>query len=87
VAPHLGQIAPVIHPSQLEQAIVIDLAGNIVERVAQEVHIAALPEHAGEDFGDRLIQARMIVGDDELDARAVPIPAGEPYRSGSRSRR
>lgn len=67
IAPYLREIAPVIHPAELEQAIVVDLVEHIVERVAQEVHITALPGHAGENLADYLFN-RMIVGDDELDA-------------------
>ena len=54
VAPHLGDIAPVVDPAQLLQAIVVDLARQVVERVAQEVHVAALPRRLRQHLADRL---------------------------------
>jgi len=42
IAPDLREIAPIKHPAQLQQAVVADLAGNVIERVPEEVHIAAL---------------------------------------------
>src|SRR6202040_3961263 len=41
--------------------------GDIVEGVAQEVDVATLPDGLRQDLADRLLQPRMIVGDDELD--------------------
>jgi nitrate reductase alpha subunit len=62
-------------PARLLQAIVIDLARDVVEGVSEEVHgvseevhIAALPGRFRQDFADRLLEARMVVADDELDA-------------------
>src|SRR5579884_449342 len=73
VAPHLGNVAPVVEPAQLLQAIVVHLARHVVERVAQEMHGAALPGGLRENLADRRLQTLVIVGDDELDA-------GEPTR-------
>ena len=42
IAARLGEIAPVVEPAQLLQAVVVDLARHVVERVAQEMHVAAL---------------------------------------------
>lgn len=42
IAPYLREVAPVVHPSELEQAIVIDLPGDIVEGLAQEVRIGGV---------------------------------------------
>jgi len=44
VAPDLGQVAPVIEPAELLQAVVIDLARNVVEGIPQEEDVAALPK-------------------------------------------
>jgi hypothetical protein len=43
VAPRFGGVAPIVKSPALAQAIVVDLARHVVERVAQEVHVAALP--------------------------------------------
>ena len=67
VAPHLGNLAPIVKPAQLSQTVVVHPARHIVERVAQEVHIAALPGRLGQDLADRLLEAGMIVADDKLD--------------------
>ncbi|WOH63890.1 hypothetical protein [Bradyrhizobium sp. BWA-3-5] len=36
VAPHLGKITAVVHPSPFQQAVVIDLARHTVERFREE---------------------------------------------------
>ena len=43
IPPGLGEIAPVVQPAELAQAVVVDLARHVVERIAQEVHVTALP--------------------------------------------
>jgi hypothetical protein len=68
VAPGLAEIASVVQPPEFPQAVVVDLAWHVVERVAQEVHVTALPSGLGQDFDDRLLEAGMIVRDHELDA-------------------
>jgi hypothetical protein len=67
------QIAPVVDPAQLLQAIVIGFAWQVVERVPQEMHVAALPGRFGKHFADGLLQTGMIVGNDELDARQTTL--------------
>ena len=68
IAPGFGEITAVVQPAQLAQAVVVDLAGHIVERVAQEVHVTALPCGLRQDLDDRLAEPGMVVGDHELDA-------------------
>ncbi len=67
VAANLDELAPIPRvrpkagprtgsdPAQLLQAIVGQLARQMVERVAQEMDITALPGSAGQDFADRLL--------------------------------
>jgi hypothetical protein len=51
------------------QAIVIDLAQHVVERVPEEMHIAALPRRLRQHLANRHLQPRMVVvGDAKLDA-------------------
>jgi hypothetical protein len=53
IAPCLGEVAPVVQPAQLPQAIVVNLARHLVERIAQEVYVTALPAAAdGQPLGD-----------------------------------
>jgi hypothetical protein len=35
IAPDLREIAPIIHPAQLQQAVVVDRAGNVIECVPE----------------------------------------------------
>ncbi len=70
-----GQIAaglldgsPVIEPAQLLQAVVVGLAREMVQGVAQEVHVASLHGRLRENLADGCAKAGVIVGDDELDA-------------------
>src|ERR1700756_1032813 len=53
-------------PAQLLQAVVVDLAWDIVEGVPEEVDVTALPDRLRQDLADRLLQPRMVVGDHEL---------------------
>ena len=41
------------------------------------MHVATLPGRLGKDFGDRLLETRVIVGDDELDARQAALLEAE----------
>jgi hypothetical protein len=43
VAPRFDGVAPIVKSPALAQAIAVDLARHLVERVAQEVQVAALP--------------------------------------------
>jgi len=45
----------------------------MIERVAQEVHIAALPSRAGQDLADRLLEPLVIVRDSKLDAEQATL--------------
>ena len=60
--------AAVVKPAQLLQAVVVGLARQVIEGVAQEVDVAALERGVGQDLADGRAQACMIVGDDQLDA-------------------
>src|SRR5262249_12944000 len=73
VAAHLGDLAPVINPAQFLQAVVGQLAWQMVERVSQKVHIAALPSCTRQDLTDRLAETLVIVRDHELDAKQAAL--------------
>ena len=64
----LSEITPVVKPAQPLQAVVIDLARHVIQRITQKMHVAALPGRLREHFTDRRLQPLMIVGDDKLDA-------------------
>ena len=64
-------------PSQFLQAVVIGLARQVVEGVAEEVHKAPPEGRFGEDLADRHAKAGVIVGDDELDAVEAPPTQAE----------
>src|ERR1700726_2610895 len=68
IAPCFGQIAAGVEPAQLLQAVVIDLARYVVQGVAKEMDIAALPDGYGQDLTNRCLKPRMIVGDHQLHA-------------------
>src|SRR3546814_3660910 len=57
----LGEVAPVVEPAQFLQAVVVGLPWQVIERVPQEVHVAALVCGAGQHLADRRAQAGMIV--------------------------
>src|SRR3546814_3969665 len=44
----LGEVAPVVEPAQFLQAVVVGLPWQVIERVPQEVHVAALVCGAGQ---------------------------------------
>ena len=46
------EIAPVVEPAELLAAIVVRLPGQIVQRVTEEVDVAALPDRLGEQLPD-----------------------------------
>src|SRR5580700_7336697 len=68
LAAGFGQIAAGVEPAQLVQAVVVDLARDGVQRVTQEMDIAALPDGVRQDLTNRRLKPRMIVGDHQLDA-------------------
>jgi len=63
----LGRAA-IVEPAQLLQAVVVGLAGQVVEGVPEEVDVAALEGGLGQDLADGGPEAGMVIGDDELDA-------------------
>ena len=52
VAAGLLDRAPVVEPAQLLQAVVIGLARQVIEGVAEEMEVAALEGGFGQDFPD-----------------------------------
>ena len=78
----LLEVAAVVEPAQLLTAIVVGLAGHVVERVPQEVHVAALPDRLGQQLRHSPLQPGVVVGDDELDAVEAagfePLDEGRP---------
>jgi hypothetical protein len=55
-------------PAQLLQAVVVDPARHVVERVSEEMHLAALIGRLRHNLAQRCPQAGMIIGHDEFDA-------------------
>jgi hypothetical protein len=68
VPPGLGEVAPVVQPAQLAQAIVVHLARHVVQGLPKEVDVAAPPSRLSQDLDDRPPEAGMVVGHHELDA-------------------
>src|SRR5208282_1622598 len=68
VAAGLLDISPIIKPAQFLQAVVVGLAWEVVQSVAEEVDVASLDGGLREDLADGRAKARVIVSDDELDA-------------------
>src|SRR3546814_11227273 len=73
----LVEFAPVVEPAPFMQAVVVGLPWQVIERVPQEVHVAALVCGAGQHLADRRAQAGRIVGDDELGAMQAPVPQAQ----------
>ena len=62
------------HPlTQLLQAVVVGLTGQVIQRIAEEVDIAPLPGGIGQHLGEGFFEPRVIVGDDELNAAKTPV--------------
>ncbi len=55
-------------PAQLLQAVVVDPARHVVERVPEEMHVAALIGRFGESLAQCRPETGVIIGDDEFDA-------------------
>lgn len=72
VPARLLQVATVVQPPQLLQAIVVRLARQVVKRVAQKMHVAALPDRFREHFGDARPKTRVVVAHHELHAPQAP---------------
>ena len=49
-----SEIAARVKPAQLLQTVVVGLAWQVIEAIAQEMHVAALPGGFGQDLGDCL---------------------------------
>lgn len=62
----LLQGAPVIDPTQFRHAVIVRLAGQIVERITQEMYVTTLPHRLGKRFTDGLLEPFMVITDDEL---------------------
>ena len=77
VAAGLLDGSPVVKPAQFLQAVVIGLTRQVVECVAEEVHITPLEGCFGQDLADGHAKAGVIVGDDELDAVEAPPTQAE----------
>ena len=69
-------VAAVVEPAQFLQAVVVAFSRHVVQGISEKVHVATLPGRLGKDFGDRLLETRVIVGDDELDARQAALLDG-----------
>ena len=62
-------VATVVNPTQLLKAIVVGLSRQIVERVSQEMDVAALPDGFRERLFDGFLEPLVGVGDNQFDAR------------------
>ena len=63
----LASAGTVVEPAQLLQTVVAVLARQMIERIPEEVHIAALPGGFRDHLADRCDQAGVIVGHDQFD--------------------
>src|SRR3984885_3862765 len=78
-----GLQAAVVEPAQFLQAVVVGLARQMVQRVAEEVDVAALEGGFGKHLADGCAKACVIVGDDELDAvEAAPAQSEQEVLPG-----
>lgn len=62
----LLSVAAIIDPAQLLKAIIIGFARQVVERIPQEVNVAALPDRLRQRLLNGAAQTGMIVAEDEL---------------------
>lgn len=76
----LLHVTPVIDPAQFLQAIIIGFAGQIVERIPQEVNVTTLPNRFRQHFLNSPAQASMIIADHKLHTiqRAL-LEAGQQF--------
>ena len=61
IGTRLVEVAAVVEPSQFPQAVVVGLARDVVEGVAREVDMAALPGGLGKNLPDRLPESVVVV--------------------------
>ena len=59
---------PVVEPAQFGEAVVSLFARKVIECVAQEVHVAALPIRFGQGLHDGALEARVIVAGGQAHA-------------------
>ena len=86
----LGEIAAVVQPAQFLQAVVAVLAWKMIERVPEEVDVAALPGGFGQHFGQGAFEAGVVVADGEAHAGQAALlecqqqlaPAGGAFAPG-----
>jgi hypothetical protein len=82
----LGGVAAVVEPAQFCEAIVVGFAREIVECIAKEMNVAALPCGLWEDFSDGALEAWMIIGNGEANAGEATLleteEKGAPARGG-----
>src|SRR5215470_6041257 len=64
----LGEIAAIVKPAQFLQAVVVDAARHVVERVAQKMYVTALIGRLCQDLVQCRSEPGVIIGDDKLDA-------------------
>ena len=60
----LFESAPVVEPAQLLTTIVVGLAGQRVEGIAEDVHVTPLPHGLGQELPHRPLESGMVVGDE-----------------------
>jgi hypothetical protein len=65
-------------PPHFQQAIVVDPARHVIQRVAQNMHVAALPDRLRKHLADRRLEPRMVIGDDEFDAEQTALLQAKP---------
>src|ERR1700675_2261348 len=68
IAACFSQIAAGVEPAPLLPAVVVALTRYVVQSVAEEMDIAALPDGFWQDFANGRLKPRMIVGDYQLHA-------------------
>src|SRR5215831_12179470 len=68
IAARLGEIAPVIEPTQFLQAVIVDATRHVVERISQKMHVTALIGRFRQDLAQCRPEPGVIIGDHELDA-------------------
>ena len=71
IALGLREIPPVVQSAQPLKTVVVGLAGEIIQRIAEEVDVAPLPGGIGQHLGEGFFEPRMIVGDDELSSSVM----------------
>src|ERR1700712_5508538 len=69
----LRDLATVIDPAQFLQAVVVGLARQMIERVAQKMHVTALEPGFRQDLADSRPQASVIVGNDIFDTMETAL--------------